>query len=453
MSNTYSLSGRIQWIVAILLIVALGLTGLVLDQSFQRSAAQDAREQLDLYFHSLLAETDCCEDGLVLPGVLQLPSLNQRDSGLYAKIFNDRGEVEWQSPSSASVAYAFSRMTFSIPSRGDQRFARMDSGFEEPVFVGSYTVGLGGPIQAQDYTFVLVQSILPLSQKISVYRNSLWGWLGACAVFLIVLQAVVLRWVISPLRQVVADLYAIQDGKADELPQNYPQELQRLTGTLNDLLENEKRQRERHRNSLADLAHSMKTPLAVLRSFAEDRDNMSDPADMVHEVQRLDEMVSYQLQRAVIGGRKAMSAPVRVDEIAEKITRTLNKVYMDKGVDVSLSFSEEDLFYGEGQDLFEVLGNLLENAFKYTDSWVKAYSLTDDSHRVRRCVCFAVEDNGPGIPDSRKGQILSRGLRLDTHEPGQGIGLAMVADVVDSYNGKIEIETNQAGGARFVVTI
>jgi len=262
-----------------------------------------------------------------------------------------------------------------------------------------------------------------------------------------------LRWVISPLRQVVADLYAIQDGKADELPHNYPQELQRLTSTLNDLLENEKRQRERHRNSLADLAHSMKTPLAVLRSFAEDRTNMSDPADMIHEVQRLDEMVSYQLQRAVIGGRKAMSSPVRVDEVAEKITRTLNKVYMDKGVDVSLSFSENDLFYGEGQDLFEVMGNLIENAFKYTNTWVKAYSLTDDSHRARRCVCFAVEDDGPGIPDSRKAQILSRGMRLDTHEPGQGIGLAMVADVIDTYNGKIEIETNQAGGARFVVTI
>lgn len=452
MSNNYSLSIRLQWIVAVLLVISLGLIGLVLDQTYQRSVKQEEREQLSLFFHSLLAETDCCAEGLRMPGVLRLPGLNQRDSGLYAKVLNDQGVSVWQSASAESVSYALERLSITMPVRGEQTVVRVNEGFEEPVLVASYTVGLGGQLDIKDYTFVLVHSVLPMARKMSLYRQNLWGWLAGCAIFLMVLQGLVLRWVLSPLRKVVADLYAIQDGMADQLPIDYPQELLRLTGTINELVDHEKRQRQRHRNSLADLAHSMKTPLAVLRSFAEGK-QQQQASDMVEEVQRLDDMVSYQLQRAVIGGRKTIAAPVNVLDIAQMLKRTLDKVYLDKGVECSISIPEEDCFYGEKNDIFEILGNLIENAYKYTNSWVKVYSITDDVQRAKRLLAVIIEDDGPGIPDERKAQILSRGARLDTCEPGQGIGLAMVADVIDSYGGKITIESNTIGGARFVIVI
>lgn len=453
MAANYSLSSRLQWIVALVLTTSLGITGLVLDNTFKANSEGEARSQLDLFFHSLLAEADCCEAGFKLPAVHKLPGLNQRNSGLYAKVIDADGKTVWLSPSADSVLYELNSIAINIPQRGDKFIGRKNTGFEEPVYIAAYTVAFDNGADADDYTFIIVHSLLPLSQKLAAYRLTLWGWLVSFALFFMVVQALILRWAMAPLRAVVRDLYAVQDGKMEHLDNQYPNEISRLTQSLNQLLDHEKKQRERHRNSLADLAHSMKTPLAVLRSFAESDASRRDPGEIIHEITRLDEMISYQLQKAVISGRRMVAAPVHLADIVEKIIRTLDKVYADKGVKCTVNIDPDEHFYGEKADIYEILGNLIENAYKYTKDSVKVYSITDRSQRAKRLCAFVIEDNGPGIPETRRQQILTRGIRLDTHEPGQGLGLAMVADVIDGYSGSIDIEANHAGGARFIVIV
>ena len=451
MAKPYSLANRLQWVVGVVLVASLGLTGLVLDQLFVRNTSTNAAEKLELHVYSLLATTEVDNGGLTLPARLEIPRLNQLDSGLYAVVRDQLGTVLWQSPSAVSVQYALQTAPLPIPRRGDKIFMRLDQGFEEPMFVINYGVAWEVNGEYVDYILTVMESMLSYQRDITRYRQYLWGWLAAVAVLLLGLQHLILRGVLRPLKSVIADLYAIQDGQQDVLSGDYPREVSPLSTTLNELLESEKSQRERYRHNLADLAHSLKTPLAVLRGIATDPTDTAVREVLPQQVDRLDQMITYQLQRAVISGRKSLSKPVPVPPVIHKLRQTLDKVYAAKGVSVEIVVDEGEQFFGDQHDLYEVLGNLTENAYKYTNSWVRVVCCTSKEQKIKRQFGFVVEDDGPGVPLERRESILARGVRLDSQEKGQGIGLAVVADIIDGYNGDIHVESSEREGARFVV--
>jgi len=249
-------------------------------------------------------------------------------------------------------------------------------------------------------------------------------------------------------------LSRVRRGVSDRLSGTHPPELQQITDSINGLIESEYTHLDQSRNTLSDLAHSLKTPLAVLRSRLDsgaDHDQLR--AEVAAQVQRMTEMVSYQLSRAARSGHALFSAPIAIEPRAEEIVASLEKVYISKGVFCEFDVDPGASFYGELGDLQELLGNLLENAFKWSVQRVLLTVKVDPAAANRRPgVLMAVEDDGPGVPLENVEHLLQRGVRGDERVHGHGIGLAIVQDIVRAYRGDLKVErSTELGGARFAV--
>src|SRR5690606_26535625 len=195
----------------------------------------------------------------------------------------------------------------------------------------------------------------------------------------------------------------VQRGQADRMTEMHPRELEPLTESINALVESERQNLERQRNTMADLAHSLKTPLAVLRARLDsDAGEAELRAEVADQVQRMNDLVSYQLSRGVSGGHQLFAAPVEIEPHAEGIVRGLEKIYAAKGALCEFDIDPEARFHGEPGDLQELLGNLLENAFKWARSRVLlTVHKGESAPRRRPGLVIAVDDDGPGIPPER----------------------------------------------------
>ena len=155
----------------------------------------------------------------------------------------------------------------------------------------------------------------------------------------------------------------------------------------------------------------------------------------------MDQIVAYQLQRAT-SGPQVMMRSMEVEPALDKLATSLQKVYQEKGVSIDADVSKGLMIALDEGDFYEVFGNVLDNACKWTESKVRV-----KAQRMAGKVQITVEDNGPGIPENVRLAILSRGKRLDETVEGQGIGMSVVTEIVSAYNGKIEIDTSELGGA------
>jgi two-component system sensor histidine kinase PhoQ len=307
--------------------------------------------------------------------------------------------------------------------------------------------------ELKDYVVVVGESMEAYTSLVLSYRQTLWGWLCGAGLFLLLVQILVVRHVLNPLRHIVNDLADIQDGRRESLGEDFPQELNSLVTSVNDLVDYEAKQKEYYRNNLANLAHSLKTPLAILRSGISEQNLNELRGEFFVQIDRLNQLVSYQLQRSIIPSGKLMSKPVQLMTVVSKLKRTLEKVYASKQLQITIDIDSAENFYGDEHDIYEVLGNLMENACKYTDTRVFVTTESTPAHKKKKQCCIVVEDDGSGIPPDEVESALSRGVRLDSQNHGQGIGLAMVADLVEGYKGEIKIEESTLGGCRFIVVI
>ncbi len=433
-----SLTGRVTLAGALVLATFIALTALALEQAFEQSARSSMRERLFAQLYLVMAAAEVSDSGiLMMPGHLAEARLELPGSGLYARIANPDGETLWHSPSALGLALPalsgdtgerehFSRIAFN----GGEYFSAA-LGIEWETISGSVPL-----------TFGVVEDSAGFEQLMGDYRQTLWGWLGAMAVVALLALLTALVWGLRPLRTVAAEVQAIESGVQEGLERDYPKELKRLTDNINTLLHHEHAQQARYKNALGDLAHSLKTPLAVLRGLG---DSMGEHSPTLHEqVDRMDNIVQYQLQRAATAGRSALATPLPLQPTVERLLATLQKVYRDKGVKVELSLQQGITFRGDEGDLMELLGNLLDNAFKWTRSTLRIRAQSG-----RGGLHLSVEDDGPGIDETQADQILQRGVRLDEATPGHGIGLPMVRDIVEAYGGKLEITRSELGGAIF----
>lgn len=308
-----------------------------------------------------------------------------------------------------------------------------------------------------EYSFTVIENAEPYYAEISDFRSNLWFWLGGAAIVLLLMQLLLLRWSLSPLTRMAGDLKSIESGDADKLADDYPQELRGVTANLNMLIESERKQQERYRTTLGDLAHSLKTPLAVISGVlpelkSDAQSNRDKPTDTkFHEVEeqmdRMNQIVSYQLQRAVQSNHThSLARQVNISASVEKVIKALDKVYAEKNVQVETSLNRACMFFGDERDLLELLGNVLDNAFKYGNSRVVVNVESVNNAKNTR-VQIRVDDDGVGIPENEIDYVLQRGARADTLAQGQGIGLAIVTDIVESYDGEIRVKKSSLGGA------
>jgi len=419
----------------LVLSVFLVLTGWTLDRAFEDSARTAIQERLRGQLYLLIGETDVSETGKVsLPAQSALARLNQPDSGLYASVYNKK-EAVWQSQSIISVPPSF----IGTLSPGEERFELVAA---KNSFVLNYGIEWQTATSNILLTFSLVEDTRSFAAQISQYRQTLWGWLGGMAVLLLLAQLLVLRWGLRPLRTVADELLHIEQGKQASLRADYPDELRGLTNNLNTLLSHERAQQQRYRHALADLAHSLKTPLAVLQGAIDDPDTIRE------QVSRIQQGIDYQLQRAATAGRSGLNAPIPLRPIIDTLLGALQKVYRDKQLQFTLSIPNTLRIRADQGDLTEVFGNLLDNACKWANKEIKI-----DAAQIDDVLTISIQDDGPGIAPEQIEHILRRGGRADEAVSGQGIGLAVVQEIVDAYAGKLTLLNHENGGLQLSLVL
>ncbi len=441
------------------LLAFLALAGYALDRAFVATAEDNLHQRLKAYALKYTDEIEFGRGGdLIPPYNTPDPRFDLPDSGLYAQIILPANS--WGSNSTLGPVMPAAPM-----------MGPLEDAFDGPVSYqhanGSdgavYRYGIGyvfvkrGTDAEYPYTIYVMEDAQTLDGQIRVFRGALWVYLGSAGLILLLLQMLILRWSLRPLRHVITELTRVQRGETSRMSEKHPRELEPLTDSINAFIESERENLERQRNTLADLAHSLKTPLAVLRTQLDSGggDEAGLREELDSQLRRMSNLVSYQLARAASRGHKLFSAPVEIESHAEEIVRGLEKVYAAKGVFCEFDIDPSARFYGEPGDLLELLGNLLENAFKWAKSrvllTVKAGSVAPGR---RPGLLLAVDDDGPGIAEEDVGKILQRGVRGDERVQGHGIGLATVQDVVRDYRGELTVSRSvELGGARFQVTL
>ena len=432
-----SLNTRVALSAGIVLAVFIALSAFALERAFRDSARSVRQERLLAQVYLLMAAAEVDPAGtLVISGGTPEPRLDMPGSGLYAQIQDREGDEVWRSQSALSVSPpAVVRLR-----PGEQRFEVARGRGDEAFFAQSFGVSWATNGGSFPFTFTVLEDLEPFEAQVAAYRHTLFTWLGGTAIVLLLAQWLTLRWGLRPLRRVAIELRRLERGEQQQIQGDYPTELDQLTGNLNRLIAQERARQKRYRDAMADLAHSLKTPLAVMRGAL--RGRSEDAGDMNEQIERMDRLVGYHLQRASASGRSALAAPLPIQPTVERLVDALCKVHADKRVDIELAVGDAVRFRGDEGDLTEVLGNLLDNAFKWSRGRIRIGALTHE----RRLV-LSIEDDGPGIPESAAQEVLQRGVRADQTRPGHGIGLAVVRDIAEAYGGSVRIEPSELGGA------
>ncbi|HKT42984.1 MAG TPA: ATP-binding protein [Rhodanobacteraceae bacterium] len=449
-----SLVSRSTIATLLVLVGFLGITGFALDRAYAHAALAGLRGRLQSYAYAYLAGVDVSSHDRAYPPDMPPPNPDflRPGSGLYAVIVGEN-DFQWSAPSALGRELPFDVLLQPGVTR-----------FDGPVTTPAgqlYVLAQGVewiPLNGKGYrlTIYIAENEALYQAGLVAYRRTLFGWLAALGLALLVLQQILLRWSFSPLRRVARDIAMIERGSAERLVGPYPREVAVLTRNLNRFIEGEREHLKRYRNTLDDLAHSLKTPLAVARSRLESPDPETDlREDMLDQVQHMDQIVAYQLARAKASGHTTFAPPVAVQGHAEAVVRSLERVYASKNILCEFDIDEGARFYGEEGDLLELLGNLLENAFKWANHQVllRVVRIAPvDPRSWRAGLDIRVEDDGPGIPPEKLDKVLQRGVRGDERVQGHGIGLAIVDDIVRGYRGVLHVDrSGELGGACFHV--
>jgi two-component system sensor histidine kinase PhoQ len=440
-----SLHRRVALGAALVLAGFVFAAGFALEEAFRESARAARAERLLGLVYVLMEAAEDEPEGLTFPQDIAEARFSLPDSGLYGEITDADGAVLWRSRSSVGLQPPFRARL----APGTQRFEVLTDPAGTRYFVHSYGVRWATGPEARDLTFSVAEDTREFDVLVNRHRATLYGWLAVLAIALLALLWAVLRWGLQPLRRVAAEVAAVQSGAQDRLAGRYPQELRLLTENINVLLAREGARRARLGNALADLAHSLKTPLAVVHGLLADANiDRSARSAVEEQLQRMRRIVDYHLQRARSGHGGAARAAVTIGPAVQRVAASLAKVYRDKPVAVEAVVPGDAAFRGDEDDLLELLGNLLDNAFKWCRGRVRV-TVAREGDRTT----LAVEDDGPGIDPERGRELLRRGVRADESVPGHGIGLAVVRDIVAAYGGEVAIGRATLGGAKVVVQL
>ncbi|MCL1065480.1 ATP-binding protein [Shewanella olleyana] len=301
------------------------------------------------------------------------------------------------------------------------------------------------------YNMVVLKDADSVENEFKRFKKLTYLRLAVVMLLAFILLISAAYWCLRPMGRLKSELQAIGEGKKESLSNGYPHELEGVTQALNQLLTQSSEQQERYQNAMNDLAHSLKTRLAAVHAITDDK--LLSKADasekIMQQVGQMDQLVKYQLKRALVGRQGLVHEQTSVAPMVEQLSQMLFKIYREKGVRFSTNIEPKVSFPINKGDLMELCGNLMENAFRLSISEVIISAHIDqDGNAV-----LIVEDDGPGVEDALKERIIQRGVRADTQSPGQGIGLAVCNEIVSSYHGLLSITESHLQGAKFTIKI
>ena len=432
--RTGSLSRRMIGVAAIWIAALLLIGGFALDRVLSRSVVDSFDNQLVYILNSMVDASEIGPDGVRFSRAPADQRFVQPYSGLYFQV-SGAGADSFPSRS------LWDRRLRVVDSHFDIKPHLYDSdefsapGHKETLRIAERDVILPG--SSVRWRFQVAESHESIDTQIHHLRSVLIWSFTALGVGLLALAALQTFYGLWPLRRVRREVAAIRSGDKTRVGRDFPTEIRPLTEEINQLLEHSEDQAEEARRHAGNLAHALKTPLTVITNAATAR--APDLADTVcREALVRRRQVDHHLARArAIGRRAAAHARTRVWESLEAVQRAVDRLY--EGVTIDIAGDQGVQVRVERQDLDEMLGNLVENAAKYGGG--RVFVTVEPKGAT---VDVAVEDDGPGIPAERHGELFSRGARLDTTgKPGTGLGLAIVRDVAEIYGGSVRLEESE----------
>lgn len=441
MKRPRSLRSRLLVGGAISIAVAVGAAGLALAGLFQDYARGRFVTELGHHLDQLAAGLELNADGqpqLVRP--LPDPRFRQPLSGLYWQVEDAKGG----SFSSRSLWDGSLALPADLPGDGEIHEHTIVGPRGQSVIVLERALFL--PDAVQPIRIRVAADEQDLEQAVASFNRMLALSLGILAAVLIAAALLQVRLGLRPLKWLEEDLAAVRAGRTKRFLQPMPSEVQPLVDDLNALLEHADEVVERARLQTANLAHALKTNLAVMTNEMQ-RLQHGAPVDIALLSQQVGAMrrhIDYHMARArAAGARGVPGAGADLGHCAAALARAMRKVHGDRVLDIAINIPKGAKFAGEGQDLEEMLGNLVDNACKWSRGRV-TISCQSEGNRL----LITIDDDGLGLAADRREQVLAPGVRLDESVPGSGLGLGAVRDLARLYGGEIRLDQSPLGGLR-----
>lgn len=433
-----SLRLRSIFLAIVLLALFAPFTVVILDEAYTDSLTQAKMSELRLMNLGLLSAFELDGDLPYMPEILYEEQLNLPGSG-YLGVIVFRDEVIWQSAS--ALEYTFSPPAIDVAVGNELFLDSYTPTFEEEsqFFVYAFTAEFASSRDFEPVRFYIFNNKALFEAERNTFLSTTWQWIVTLCIALLVFIIIGISLVLQPVRKLIDEISQTSSGNKRELESRYPVEFDTLKESINGLLQTEAAQRARYKNSLGDLAHSLKTPLAVASG------NSNLPTEVKESLQQIDRIIKRQLKRAS-AGKSGWQQAIDVLPVLHKLADAMDKVYQDKALTIEFEMDDNIQFKGDETDFMELCGNLLDNACKAAQDRIVISAKTNEGW-----LTINVEDDGPGIPDDKKVLLLERGTRLDTYTEGHGIGMALTTDLVSIYEGRMLIKDSALGGARIVI--
>ncbi|MEM7636553.1 MAG: HAMP domain-containing sensor histidine kinase [Pseudomonadota bacterium] len=455
MISRSSLAFRLIAAASVVSVVLLIAAGILLSTLFTAAVERSLDARLQAVMDGLLASVELEKEVPKINNVLADTRFEIPLAGWYWQISSLDGDPTRQVASASLLDERLPLTQFKQPGRrpGNRMsgYLKDQSGNTLRVIEQRFTL-FGSKEQ---YSFLVAGNFDELQTEVSAFNNALIAVLGLLGVGLVAAILLQVRYGLRPLSDLQGELSEIREGEQEGIAGSYPDEIQTVTDELNLLLKSNTEVIERARTQVGNLAHALKTPLSVLTNEAGIHGGtlgtkVSEQAGVMRD------QVSMYLDRARRAARaKTIGSSTDASDVVKSIVRTLERIHVDRKISVKSSYDTDIRFRGERQDLEEMVGNLLDNAFKWTNGRV-AVGVRPSTSPIDKRIAWidvCVEDNGPGLPDGGAAIAMERGKRLDETKPGSGLGLSIVSETAAMYGGKLFLDRSDLGGLRAVLTL
>ncbi|MDH5516782.1 MAG: sensor histidine kinase [Gammaproteobacteria bacterium] len=304
--------------------------------------------------------------------------------------------------------------------------------------------------QGRHLVISVAEDLTPVSKAIEHFKNKFLLFSIVILGGLLLLQVVVLKTGLLPLKTIRRELAEMEQGDIKQLSSDVPDELQAFVHEINQLSRTMNKRLKRSRDSLSDLSHAIKKPLTVLQQFADQQTALQEKSKelLQDQIQRIHNVTDHILKRARVAGKSKTNKRFGINQDIKILLKTMAAMYPQKNIMVEIDMPDNLQVDIDREDMLELTGNLLDNAWKWARSKVII------SAKQEQFLSLTIEDDGSAVNVESVSERLNRGVRLDESVSGYGFGLAISSDIVQDYEGSIKFSRSETlGGFRVVITL